>query len=143
MALPKVRTVAARAPVVPPPRALRAGAFDQRPGCVADTAGSPGVRPGVGRAGNVVCPLGDFGGRLIFAAADPEDLSIADKLRFILNRDVALVGAPREAVRASHQRELLRNSRASRRTPCCSEFTDTAIDFTETESTASIERSQF
>ena len=83
---------------------------------------------------NLVCPLGDFGGRLIFAAADPEDLSIADKLRFILNRDVALIGAPRHAVLQaidSNYEDIEGESADS----VLQEFTDTAIDFTETEST--------
>jgi hypothetical protein len=81
---------------------------------------------------NLVCPLGEFGGRLTLAAADPDDISTADKLRFILNRDVALVGAPREAVLKAineHYSSVEGESADS----VLQEFTDTAIDFCDTE----------
>jgi hypothetical protein len=81
---------------------------------------------------NLVCPIGEFAGRLMLVAADPDDVSTADKLRFILNRDVALVGAPREAVLKvinEHYSSVEGESADS----VLQEFTDTAIDFCETE----------
>ena len=84
---------------------------------------------------NLVCPLGEFEGRLTLVAADPDDLSTADKLRFILNRDVALVGAPREAVyRAINEHYSSVDGESA--DSVLQEFTDTCIDFTETDTSA-------
>jgi len=90
---------------------------------------------------NLVCPLGEFGGRLMLVAADPDDLSTADKLRFILNRDVALVGAPREAVLAAineHYSTVEGESADS----VLQEFTDTALACLECESTRDMDPSE-
>src|SRR5204863_4019354 len=79
----------------------------------------------------------EFGGRLTLAAADPEDLSIADKLRFILNRDVALVGAPRDAV-VQAINEHYSWSEGESADSVLQEFTDTSIDFCESDTVGAI-----
>src|SRR6516164_1318952 len=44
---------------------------------------------------NVILPLAFDGETLIFAAANAQDIGLADKLRFILNKNVRLLPAPR------------------------------------------------
>ncbi|MCA8983044.1 MAG: Flp pilus assembly complex ATPase component TadA [Planctomycetaceae bacterium] len=81
---------------------------------------------------NVVFPVEMRGDSLVVALNDPMNLEVLDKLRFILNRDVQVVVAPTEAIQAAinahygqHQNESVDSIIA--------EFTETAIDFTETE----------
>jgi type IV pilus assembly protein PilB len=82
---------------------------------------------------NCVFPLSLDDECLTLAAADPEDIAVADKLRFILNKEIRLVGAPREAIlRAINEHyEDVGESADS----VLQEFTDTAIDFPETNGT--------
>ena len=47
---------------------------------------------------NLVLPQAFDGETLTFAAVNPQDIALADKLRFILNKNVRLVGAPREVI---------------------------------------------
>src|SRR5262245_45999489 len=47
---------------------------------------------------NLVMPLAWEGETLYLAAANPDDIALSDKLCFILNKNVRLVGAPREAI---------------------------------------------
>jgi hypothetical protein len=81
---------------------------------------------------NVLLPL-DFDGETLTCASDrPDDIALADKLRFILNKNIRLVPAPREAL----LREINRHygpATTESVDSMLSEFTDTAIDFTQTE----------
>jgi len=47
---------------------------------------------------NIVIPVSEEGGRLVVAVEDPMNFEIVEKLRFILNRDVEMVMAPKEAI---------------------------------------------
>ncbi len=53
---------------------------------------------------NLVVPVAFKGGVVYFAAVDANDIGLADKLRFLLNRDVCLRSAPRGAVLAAIKR---------------------------------------
>jgi hypothetical protein len=80
---------------------------------------------------NAVLPLASDGETITFAAANPGDIGLADKLRFILNRNVRLLPAPRVAILAA----IARNYGATETESVGSmlaEFTDTAIDVAET-----------
>ena len=64
--------------------------------------------------------------------SDPLDLDTFEKLRFILNRKVEIALAPRENILEAinrHYGQIEGQSADS----MLQEFTDTAIDFTETE----------
>ncbi len=70
-------------------------------------------------------------GTLLLAAADADDVELAEKLRFILNRRVRLQTADRHAIGQAideHYGQIDGESADS----MLQEFTDTAIDFTET-----------
>jgi hypothetical protein len=47
---------------------------------------------------NVVMPLASDGETIVCAAANPEDIGFADKLRFILAKNIRLVAAPADAI---------------------------------------------
>jgi hypothetical protein len=84
---------------------------------------------------NVVLPLKLEGRVLLVAIADPSNLLLRDKLSFILNKDIRFVEYPRaEILRAirKHYPETKTESVDSMLT----EFTDTAIEFTQTEAVA-------
>ncbi|HCS55204.1 MAG TPA: pilus assembly protein PilB, partial [Planctomycetaceae bacterium] len=81
---------------------------------------------------NIVFPVEMRGESLVVAMNDPMNLEVLDKLRFILNRDIQVVVASMEAIQAAinthygqHETESVDSIIA--------EFTETAIDFTETE----------
>lgn len=77
---------------------------------------------------NLIFPIRFVNDTLFVAAADPNDLLVSDKLTFILNKKVRLVGTPRarifQAIR-KHYGETQTESVDS----MLVEFTDTAIDF--------------
>ncbi len=77
---------------------------------------------------NLVLPLRLDGETLWVAAADPTDLSVADKLTFILNKKVRLVGYPRAGINAAINRHYGRTETESVDSMLV-EFTDTATDF--------------
>ncbi len=80
---------------------------------------------------NAVLPLSEGDGRLTVILSDPSDIDTVDKLRFILNRQIDLVLAPREAILEAinhYYGQTIAESADS----MLQEFTDTAIDFTET-----------
>jgi len=80
---------------------------------------------------NAVLPLSEGDGRLTVILSDPWDIDAVDKLRFILNRQIDLVLAPREAILEAinhYYGQTIAESADS----MLQEFTDTAIDFTET-----------
>jgi len=81
---------------------------------------------------NVVLPLAEGDGTLTVIVSDPDDLETVDKLRFILNRQIEIALAPRESILEAinrHYGQVVGESADS----MLQEFTDTAIDFTETE----------
>src|SRR5215471_5771895 len=87
---------------------------------------------------NLVLPLG-AGGRAIFIIiSDPADTDTIQKLQFILNRVVHPVLALREQIVEAINRHYGQTETESVDS-MLSEFTDTAIDFTETETTADFE----
>jgi type IV pilus assembly protein PilB len=81
---------------------------------------------------NAILPLSESGGELKVIVSDPYDLETFDKLRFILNRQVTPVLAPREAILEAINRYYGQTVGESADS-MLQEFTDTAIDFTETE----------
>jgi type IV pilus assembly protein PilB len=84
---------------------------------------------------NVVMPLTEDNGALKIIMSDPSDFDTVQKLQFILNKDIIPVIAPREKIIEainSHYGQSETESVDS----MLAEFTDTAIDFTETEATA-------
>lgn len=85
---------------------------------------------------NVILPLSEDDGALKVIISDPMDFETLEKLRFILARKVDIALAPREAIVDAINRHygLAEGESAD---SMLQEFTDTAIDFTETESPAS------
>jgi type IV pilus assembly protein PilB len=81
---------------------------------------------------NAVLPLAEDDGGLRVIVSDPLDLEAFDKLRFILNRKIDIALAPRSAILDAINRHYgqMEDQRAD---SMLQEFTDTAIDFTETE----------
>ena len=80
---------------------------------------------------NTIFPLAAEGGSLRVATCDPTDLDTQEKLRFILNREVELALAPREQIVEAINRHYGMSDGESADS-MLQEFTDTAIDFTET-----------
>jgi type IV pilus assembly protein PilB len=80
---------------------------------------------------NNIFPLAEEGSSLRVATCDPTDLDTQEKLRFILNREVELALAPREQIIEAINR-YYGTSDGESADSMLQEFTDTAIDFTET-----------
>ncbi|MEO1525453.1 MAG: GspE/PulE family protein [Planctomycetota bacterium] len=82
---------------------------------------------------NMVLPFSEDDGALRILIADPFDLETIEKLRFILNRKIETALAPKEAINGAinHYYGQVEGESAD---SMLQEFTDTAIDFTETES---------
>src|SRR5262249_15391819 len=83
----------------------------------------------------VVLPLGRTGRVLFVVISDPLELDTIQKLQFILNKDIQPVLASREQIIEAINRHYGQCETESVDS-MLSEFTDTAIDFTETEHTA-------
>ena len=81
---------------------------------------------------NVVLPLAEEDGSLKVIVSDPDDYPTFEKLRFILNRRIEIVLAPREAITEAINRTYGQTVGESADS-MLQEFTDTAIDFTATE----------
>ena len=84
---------------------------------------------------NAILPLAEEDGTLKVIVSDPYDFETFDKLNFILNRHIEIALAPREAILEAinrHYGQTVGESADS----MLQEFTDTAIDFTETEEEA-------
>ncbi len=94
------------------------------------------VPESVARENNVM-PLNLDGDRLVVAVVDPMDYAVLDKLRFILNRDVQVVMSPKESILAAINRHYGQSETESVDS-MLQEFTETAIDFTETEAGADV-----
>src|SRR5579884_1090256 len=85
---------------------------------------------------NVVLPLAQDNGALKIIMSDPSDFDTVQKLQFILNKDIQPVLAPREQIIEAINRHYGQTETESVDS-MLAEFTDTAIDFTETEATTS------
>ncbi len=81
---------------------------------------------------NLVLPCRLDGDTLWVAAADPNDLMVADKLTFILNKKIRLVGYPKRLLIAAINEHYGQTETESVDSMLC-EFTDTAIDFTKVD----------
>lgn len=80
---------------------------------------------------NTIFPLSESDGILRIATCDPTDIDAQEKLRFILNREVEMALAVREQIVESINRHYGLSDGESADS-MLQEFTDTAIDFTET-----------
>ncbi|MCE9545836.1 MAG: GspE/PulE family protein [Planctomycetia bacterium] len=81
---------------------------------------------------NTILPMSKEDGTLRVIVSDPQDLDTFEKLRFILDSKIDIVLAPRENILEAINRHYgaLEGESAD---SMLQEFTDTAIDFTETE----------
>ena len=84
---------------------------------------------------NVVIPLSQENGTLKIVVHDPTDFDTIQKLQFILNKEILPVLAAREQIVEAINRHYGQTETESVDS-MLQEFTDTQIDFTETESTA-------
>ncbi|MFO0845999.1 MAG: ATPase, T2SS/T4P/T4SS family [Gemmataceae bacterium] len=84
---------------------------------------------------NVVLPLAQEGPVLKIILSDPTDVGTMEKLQFILNKQITPVLAPKEQIIEAINRHYGQSETESVDS-MLAEFTDTAIDFTETEATA-------
>ncbi len=88
--------------------------------------------PGSVARENVIMPLHFDGETITVAAVNPSDIATADKLRFILAKDVKLVPARREVILEMIDRHYPAAETESVDS-MLQEFTDTAIDFGKNE----------
>src|SRR2546423_6335344 len=79
-------------------------------------------------------PLSLEDGQMKVVISDPTDFETVEKLRFILNKDIQPVLAPKEQIVEAINRHYGQTETESVDS-MLSEFTDTQIDFTETEQT--------
>lgn len=87
---------------------------------------------------NLVIPLSrEDDGALVVAMHDPMAFEVLDKLRFIINREIKVVVAPKDAILAAINRHYGQTETESVDS-MLQEFTETAIDFTETEAKAAL-----
>ncbi len=85
---------------------------------------------------NLCFPIAAKDDRLYVAAIDADDLALKDKLTFVLGADVRLLAAPAEKIKAAINRHYTDDRLTSVDSMLC-EFTETAVDFCETESSDS------
>ncbi len=90
---------------------------------------------------NVILPVDESDGVLKVIVSDPLDLDTFDKLRFILNRKVEIALSPKESIVESINRYYGQMDDQSADS-MLQEFTDTAIDFTETETESSASKDE-
>lgn len=81
---------------------------------------------------NAILPMEEGENSLKVLVSDPHDFDTLDKLRFILNRKIDIALAPRESIQGAINRYYGQMEGESADS-MLQEFTDTAIDFTETE----------
>src|SRR5438046_1049394 len=86
---------------------------------------------------NIVLPMSQENGALKIIMSDPSDFDTMQKLQFILNKDIQPVLASREQIIEAINRHYGQTETESVDS-MLQEFTDTAIDFTETEATAGL-----
>lgn len=82
---------------------------------------------------NVLIPLSRENGRLKIVVADPDDLNLVEKLRFIVNQEVERVVGSREAIIQAINRHY-GHSVTQSVDSMLQEFTETAIEGTEVDS---------
>ncbi|MEN0110932.1 MAG: GspE/PulE family protein [Planctomycetota bacterium] len=82
---------------------------------------------------NAVIPVDESDGALKVCISDPDDFQTLEKLQFILNRKIDIALATKEHILEAINRNYGQNMDESADS-MLQEFTDTAIDFTETES---------
>ncbi len=82
---------------------------------------------------NICIPVEFRGERLVVAVTDAMNIEVMDKLRFILNRDVELTTASRESILSAINRHYGGGGDGESVDTMMQEFTETAIDYTETE----------
>ncbi|MCD0461810.1 GspE/PulE family protein [Roseiconus lacunae] len=82
---------------------------------------------------NMVLPYAEEDGALRILIADPFDLETIEKLRFILNRKIETALAPKESIQGAIN-QYYGQVEGESADSMLQEFTDTAIDFTETDS---------
>ncbi len=80
---------------------------------------------------NTVLPLSETDGGLKVLMSEPGDVDTVEKLRFILNRDVTVALATRSSINLAINR-MYGQVEGESADSILQEFTDTAIDFTET-----------
>jgi len=80
---------------------------------------------------NCILPYSEEEGALKVVMSDPSEIDTQDKLRFILNREVRVALSPRESILEAINRHYGQVDGESADS-MLQEFTDTAIDFTET-----------
>lgn len=83
---------------------------------------------------NAILPLADEGDSLKVIVSNPYDIDTIEKLRFILNRRIDIALAPLENIQEAINRYYGQTEGESADS-IMQEFTDTAIDFTETTQT--------
>ncbi len=81
---------------------------------------------------NIVLPFKEEDGRLRILMSDPSDVQTLENLRFILNRDISVALSPRAQIVDTINR-VYGQVEGESADSILQEFTDTAIDFTETE----------
>jgi type IV pilus assembly protein PilB len=81
---------------------------------------------------NAILPMAEVGDALKVIISDPLDFDVLEKLRFILDRKVDIALAPREKIVEAINRHY-GQAEGESADSMLQEFTDTAIDFTETE----------
>jgi hypothetical protein len=97
--------------------------------------------PGSVARENLIMPVAFDGETITAAAVDAQNIGLADKLRFILAKNVRLIPASRQSILAAISR-YYGESEYESVDSMLSEFTDTAIDFTNTAGTAARTRSK-
>ncbi len=81
---------------------------------------------------NVVMPLSQEGDQIKVIMHDPMDFETLDKLRFVLNREIGIALAPKEAINEAINRYYGGSSGESESVDTMlQEFTDTAIDYSD------------
>ncbi|MCP4776643.1 MAG: type II/IV secretion system protein, partial [Planctomycetaceae bacterium] len=80
---------------------------------------------------NIVLPMSEVDGGLKVLMSEPGDVDTIEKLRFILNRDVTVALATRSSITLAINR-MYGQVEGESADSILQEFTDTAIDFTET-----------
>ncbi len=86
---------------------------------------------------NIVIATGMEADTVIIAMHNPNNIEVLDKLRFVLNRDIKVVMAAIESIQGAINRHYGQTETESVDT-MISEFTETAIEFTETEARAAV-----
>jgi type IV pilus assembly protein PilB len=86
---------------------------------------------------NTILPISEEDGVLKVAMCDPSDFDTVEKLRFILNRKVEIALAPKPTISESINR-FYGQVEGESSDSVLQEFTDTAVDFTETQQDAAV-----